>query len=152
MYPTGLTTDTFSLSSARDSRAFSVLFDTDFENNITNIRIQKTTIRVDSNSTYDDFEAEYTRSEQKSRLYEVGRAIYTRMVSSTADDYDSKKMVQAYMVYANSIVANYLVKHNNCNRIVLRSQPRIEYTTDLATDFTDDSVTNISILRTLCSE
>jgi exoribonuclease R len=133
MYPLALTKDVFSLSSDRESRAFSVIFDVDCETlKISNLRIQKTMIRVNSNETYDEFDQTYRDSELKSTLYKVGHAIYSDMVC-TADDsinsYDSKKMIQGLMVYANSVVASRLVEYaktESNSRVVLRSQPRVD--------------------------
>ena len=132
MYPEKLTTNVFSLSSDRDSRAFSVVFELNDDLVISNIRIMKTLIRVNSNSSYDAFEQSYSTSELESMLYTAGKTIYSKMISSDVNDYDSKKMVQAFMVLANSYVAEALVcaakKDPNNSRILLRSQPRVSTT------------------------
>jgi len=69
------------------------------------------------------------------QLYDIGRFMYAKLVDHDTTLYDSKKMVQAFMVYANSVVADTLVSAAFCPRIILRSQPRVDIDTDFDADF-----------------
>lgn len=126
MYPSDLTTQVFSLRATHDSRAFSVVFDVK-DGEISNVQILKTLIRVDSNETYDNFEQTYEDSPLKRQLYDIGKLIHRQYISPIDRLYDSKKMVQGFMVYANTVVATHLVRvagsDPSFNRIILRSQP-----------------------------
>jgi exoribonuclease R len=136
MYPVELTTNVFSLREGEDSRAFSILFEFDSDKSIiTNVRFEKTIVRLNSNSTYDAFEEAVQTDSIENHIYRVGLHLHSKFLSG--DDYDSKKMVQAFMVYANSLVADRLVQSTSLSdqHIIIRSQARTDYA--LNTSFVD---------------
>lgn len=141
MYPEHITTSLFSLRYNNLCRAFSILFDFNKKTcEITNIQILKTTIKLNSNLTYDDFDNIISKNTDRNftDIYLVGKIMYEKycvdrdivadnnLPDNNLQDYDSKKMIQAFMIYANTLVAGYLVENKFEERIVLRSQPALK--------------------------
>lgn len=145
MFPEELTKNVFSLRAGKRCRAFSILFHVNKLNGTyvidcesdDSVRIVKTVVELDRNMSYEEFDDCVSRTDSDCSpdlhtLYDVGRTMYTNLVKID-DDYDSKKMVQAFMVYANSVVAQKLVTNCNVNGGVslIRSQPVTSYKCDV---------------------
>jgi exoribonuclease R len=163
MFPESLTTQVFSLKQNQLCRAFSVLFDVDINNDtcdITNIRILKLCVRLNKNATYDEFDQNVrSGSIDHTDIFKVGLRIYRMLKLDDMPDaeFDSKKMIQAFMVYANTVVAQYIVQSNTTatdTRILIRSQPvtrisRPNMNTSTSTSTSTNINTSTNILTNL---
>lgn len=135
MFPTILSTDVFSLKKNKLSRTFSVEIDiqkTENEWKIMNTQINKCLIKIHDNVTYDEFQQKINIHEQSKKIYEIGEYFYRKFLDpENVTNYDSKKMVEIFMVLANSIVAEKMIQlKNNNTPIILRSQKISDYKFD----------------------
>lgn len=143
MFPEFLSTDVFSLISDQPKRAFTVYFRLIKDNDIWVIRdhcIHKTLIKVNFNTTYDQFQSfvesstidEY--SEPIKKMYEICKDLFHTYLNHSIVTYDSKKMIETMMILANSFVARFMVEASNKSTvpIILRSQKVTSY--DLPTN------------------
>lgn len=142
MFPEYLSTSVFSLVSDRTNRAFSVLLELSDDKKsgewiITKKTITKTIIKIDRNMSYDEFQTEHKTNSKMSLMYYIGNFLYTKFLNSQKlVPYDSKKMIEIFMVLANSIVAEQMVQicsSNSCLSsypILIRSQKTSGYMFD----------------------
>lgn len=145
MFPEYLSTTVFSLVGDRDNRAFSVLLELtkNTESNewdITKKTVKKTKIRMDRNMTYEQFQTEHKSDHKMSMLYSIGESLHTKLLNSQKlVTYDSKKMIEIFMVLANCTVAEQMVKictsvtGLNSHPILIRSQKPSGYEIDIGT-------------------
>jgi exoribonuclease R len=116
MFPSKLSTEIFSLNHNQQSRAFSVIIRTKFQNDkwtITGKEIRKTKICVNRNMTYQQFDDEHKNNNAFNALYEIGRSLYKTILDPDkvdSESYESKKMIEIYMIVANKIVAETMIE------------------------------------------
>lgn len=143
MFPEELSTKLFSLKEHENKRAFSVMCHLEKDINGTWVikkhEIMKTLIHINLNLTYDKFQhivAHNSKSAQNI-LYEMGNHLYTKLLDpNNTTEYSSKKMIEVFMVLANNIVAEEMVKLSHELRdkiilpVILRTQPIQTYNID----------------------
>jgi exoribonuclease R len=154
MFPESLSTDTFSLLKTKPNRAFSVFLTvSSVETGCTVLTtdIRKTMIRIDSNTSYDKFQESLKDSsivedasstsitKSRNTLYEVGKILYSRYLDGGhIVEYNSKKMIEIFMVLANCKVAEKMVESSSSYDvklpILIRSQRVRDYNDDVARD------------------
>lgn len=131
MFPHELSTSVFFLDSSKPfARAFSVFINLFFENgnySIISVDASKTLIKISENTTYEKFQKEIETDSRKKLMYDVGEIIRAKLFSHTngRDSYDSKKMIETFMVLANMSVAEKMVELVNGDKrypILIRSQ------------------------------
>jgi exoribonuclease R len=115
MFPEYLSTSIFSLVSDRINRAFSVLLELSNDKDsgewsIVKKTVTKTFLRIDRNMTYDQFQTEQMTNSKMRLLYTVGNYMYNKFLNpQQLVPYDSKKMIEIFMVLANCTVAEQMV-------------------------------------------
>ena len=115
MFPEYLSTSIFSLVSNRINRAFSVLLELSNDKvsgewSIVKKTVTKTFLRIDRNMTYDQFQTEQMTNSKMRLMYTVGNYMYNKFLNpQQLVPYDSKKMIEIFMVLANCIVAEQMV-------------------------------------------
>ena len=67
----------------------------------------KTHIKVTKNLSYDIFEKNRYDNKYYSDLYNIGKEILYGIYNNDINDYDSHKMVEAYMLFCNHLAANH---------------------------------------------
>lgn len=107
-------TEICSLTFGQKKRAFSIIIllkktKNDPIFNILNIKFMKTLIVVTKNLSYEEAEID----EKITIMYDVGKHLYKQYVNSFEDNYDTHKMVEAYMILANVLSAEFLVNKNS---------------------------------------
>lgn len=116
MIPNVISLENASLLDTKLSRSFTVLvnFDTDF--NSVDVTFQKALIKVKENLSYN--KAQYLidtkQNESLVNLYDFGKKMFTGL----EENYDTHEMVAVYMILANKIVAEHLVKVNPIGTIL----------------------------------
>jgi exoribonuclease R len=143
MFPEELTKNIFSLKADKICRAFTILFDVSINDmNISNIRFLKTFVKLNKNISYDEFSKTIETDSKHNQLYSIGKSLYSKLIDSSKSifEFDSKKMVQAFMVYANSLVANKLSSNPNKYNMIIRSQPRISINQNNYTNKVDNNL------------
>jgi exoribonuclease R len=155
MFPEYLSTNVFSLNdsdkSISSARAFSIMVEMEFDTHmkqwkIISKEITKTLIRVDKNMSYDQFQSEYNSNEKMTLIYEIGKSLYKNIIDKhNVIPYDSKKMIEIFMVIANNTVAEQMVDICSTNPelsdypILIRSQKSSQYIIDDSLIDTKDS-------------
>lgn len=152
MFPEYLSTKLFSLLSFSNKnnsacRAFSVILDINNEIidekkedddiiitdkitwKIIKKNIAKTLININENMTYQEFQNNYNENNLLSKMYEIGKHLYhTLLDPKKIMIYDSKKMIEIFMIIANCTVAEKMVEIQKYHRIhqsqkiIIRSQ------------------------------
>jgi ribonuclease R len=110
MMPYNLATDIISLKENKISRAYTciVKFNTCNIDDIKNIiksnnfefEFVKTNIQVTKNLSYDKFQSEINNNEYYKNIYDIGKEILDGL-SYSYEEYDSHKMIEAYMLLSN---------------------------------------------------
>jgi exoribonuclease R len=140
MFPEELTKNVFSLKANKVCRAFTILFDiSTIDMNISNIRFLKTFVKLNKNISYDEFSKTIESNSKHNQIYSIGKLLYSKLIGDVLL-FDSKKMVQAFMVYANSLVANKLSSNTNRNNMIIRSQPKISINQNNYTNKVDNNL------------
>lgn len=127
MFPDVLSTNLFSLKYGKKSRAFSVLFNMSIENDnviINNYTITKSLVNITHNLSYKEFET--INNEHTNMLRKIGKSLRTSHYNLSNDMYDSKRMIEVYMILANNTIAKHLVESyrntDDIYNIILRTQ------------------------------
>lgn len=134
MFPYQLSTKTFSLNQNQKNRSFSVILGLNLQNmnwHITTKKITKTIIRVDRNMTYGQFDDEHEYDTMLNTLYGIGKYLYKTILDpQDIVLFESKKMIEIFMVIANNCVAEKMIELSNCEQlshVIIRAQ-KIEHT------------------------
>jgi exoribonuclease R len=106
MYPEIFSTQIASLREGRISRAFSLIIILDNKYNIIKKSLHRTNINV-KNLSYDDIEKMKGVDNDINNLYSIGEALSKKILKT--NEYNSHKLVETFMVLANSTVAQILV-------------------------------------------
>lgn len=156
MIPEELSIDVFSLKEKHKMRTFSVFIDLKRADDgktyvVDKCNITKTIITINENTTYDAFQESVNLKNHpiKNELYEIGRVFYKDMLDkNNIFVYDAKKMIEVYMIFANSIVANKMVElvelselseHKKYSYpIIIRAQKALD--SYIRTQFTDKNI------------
>jgi exoribonuclease R len=114
-------TEICSLTFGQKKRAFSIIIllkktKNDPIFNILNIKFMKTLIVVTRNLSYEEAEID----ENITIMYDVGKHLYKQYVNSFEDNYDTHKMVEAYMILANVLSAEFLVNKDKDSALLRR--------------------------------
>ena len=145
MFPIKLSTELFSLSQGHTvSRAFSVILDIERQGigwDVTNQLVTKTLVRVDKNMSYEQFQNQYLQYQDLKTMYEIGEYLYKQKQTETLDNnkiiqYDSKKMIEIWMILANSMVAEKMIElsdEKELSNVLIRSQQVNDYVYDTST-------------------
>lgn len=123
------TPDKTNLSNSADSalsaerRAFSVIVTLDKGCNVINVVFQKTLITVTQNLSYEDAEKMIDTNDHIKLMYILGKKIKETMNNSfdPNEKYDTHQMIAIYMILANKLVAEAIVKYDK-NNALLRTQ------------------------------
>lgn len=113
MIPSKLSIDNISLRENINKRVFSIIVRID-EDGKSEIKFCRSVIKVRKNMSYEEFE-KCKDDDIFKDMYEIGKKIYKNY-----DEYDSHKMVEAYMIFANKSVAEYISKYDSEN-VLLRT-------------------------------
>ena len=144
MFPDHLSTDIFSLKADRINRAFSVIINVmknkHNEWQIIKKTVTKSLININRNMTYEQFQSIHTDDVKMLSMYQIGKSLYNQYLDKeNIIEYDSKKMIEIFMVLANCTVAEEMVSISLSNAIsypiILRSQKASGYQID--TDMVD---------------
>ncbi len=141
MFPNELSTHLFSLNQNKNNRAFSVIIGLRFglveggtKWEITSKEIKKTIIRVDRNMTYEQFEDEHKNDTKLNTLYKIGKILYNSVLDpQNTVPYESKKMIEIFMVIANNLVADKMIELSNekqLSQIIIRAQKPKNHSVD----------------------
>lgn len=143
MFPEELSTKLFSLKEHENKRAFSVMCYLEKDMNgvwtVKKHEIMKTMIHVNLNLSYDKFQHIVAHNSKSAHniLYEMGNHLYTQLLDpDNTTVYSSKKMIEVFMVLANMIIAEEMVKLSHELRdkidvpIILRTQRLQTYKID----------------------
>lgn len=135
MIPNSLSINHLSLKQSQQKRAFSIILILNDNFEIIDVQFKKTIIVVKQNISYDECE-EMLKSNDLNKLndqnnsnesfnslkmlYDIGNKFHNELCKND-DSYDTHKMVAAFMICANKIVAEHLIKYDN-NTTLLRVQ------------------------------
>jgi len=109
MLPNEFATDMCSLLENQKRRTFSVIFTFD-ANGVYNVQFQKSYIINKKTMSYEEAEQHQELYNIK-ELFDKANTIYIRSKRTFIEEFDIHKMVEVYMVMANSAVACHLYKH-----------------------------------------
>jgi exoribonuclease R len=122
MLPDTLSTNIISLLENEERRAYSCVVkikkdifknNNSFDFNDIDFEFKKSIIIVSKNMSYDEFTSEFTskinQNDYYKKIYDVGFKLYNKLNLDTNGDYDSHKMIEAYMILCN-ICASYKCK------------------------------------------
>lgn len=135
MFPDILSTELFSLKEQQIKRAFTITILLKYHEDAYEIidkKITKSLINVNKNMSYEECQKilntrknNYPFYEQLKKLYDIGMYFYKTKfnIDNIHEIYDTKKMVEIFMIYSNNIVAETMIKLNN-NRypLIIRKQ------------------------------
>lgn len=138
MFPHKLSTSIFSLNENKQNRAFSVIIELKYQNmkwEIMTKKINKTIIRIDKNMTYEQFDLEHKNDIRLKIMYEIGKTLYKTILKPSVltdninkddiYDFESKKMIEIFMVIANNFVAEKMIEMSDpihLSNIIIRAQ------------------------------
>lgn len=130
MIPDALSIEHISLIENKKNRAFSVLVTVDsYSATVISVRFCKSTIVVKNNYSYEVAQTKIDKynenSGKKSKLlklmYDFGKKLLINKFGSCPHDYDTHKMVEVYMILANSLVGTFInSKLRETHNILLR--------------------------------
>jgi len=110
----------FSLTNGVEKNAFSLIINTNDTIDIIDFKIRHTKILVKKNLSYT--EAENLVETDLKLMFETGELLYKKIFkTNNLLNFDTHMMVEAYMILANSLIAEYISKHNPTN-VLLRCQ------------------------------
>ncbi len=138
MFPQNLVQDLFSLNAESIRRAYSVIISISInESNddfcVTKYCAQKSTVKIKHNYSYDDVDDIVSKINNPTiiKLYDIGKLVYTKYTKNDLIKYDSKKMIEGYMIMCNHLVAKLMLATSAHNDVLLRVQsengPEISY-------------------------
>lgn len=129
MFPDFLSTTLFSLREQEDKRAFSVILTLSHDYTIIDTQITKSIINVNHNMSYDncqniinDKKDDSILSVSLKKMYDIGYSFYKSKYNITEIQYDIKKMIEIFMIFANNIIAEKLIELNVNYPIIIRAQ------------------------------
>lgn len=119
MIPNIISLEHASLLDTKISRSFTVLVDFDDNYNVVNVTFQKSLIKVKENLSYEKAQLLVNTKQNDSivNLYDFGK----RLFKGLEENYDTHEMVAVFMILANKLVAEHLVKVNPLG-VILRVQ------------------------------
>lgn len=123
MIPQDLSLNIISLKSDTEKRAFSVIITLNNEFDILCVRFEKTIIKVQQNLSYECAQLMIESNENIKLLYDVAFGMKQKILQSFDPKiiYDTHQMIEVFMIYANKLVAESLVRYDPDNSI-LRTQ------------------------------
>lgn len=116
MMPQILSTDIISLIENKERRSYTckikILKNSVDLNNI-EFEFYKSNIIVEKNLSYEIFDKEYKQNEYYKKIYDVGFELYK--ILNLKEDYDSHKMIEAYMILCNICAAKKCIIKRSTN-------------------------------------
>lgn len=128
IFPNVLADHLFSLKYKQDRLALSLFVYLDDNFKMTNYEVKKTIVKLNKNMTY----------KQANKLIKSNKGIISKMFviskeisnllsekqTELSKDYDSHNMIENYMLLANKLTAEYLIKNKKCPILRVHNEPK----------------------------
>lgn len=132
MLPDCLSTDKLSLIESIDKATYSIIINLDKDYNIVDHKFCRTIINVKENMSYDKAQKIIDNKDIKFEplilLYDIAHKLH---IKTSANTFDTHKMVEIYMIMANSLAAKQLYKLYNAKALVRKHKINDKLSTNI---------------------
>ena len=131
MFPLDIVHNLFSLNADSIRRSYSmvasILINDSFDDFIVKeYYVKKANVKIKYNYSYEEVDSIISKNNDNIifTLYDIGKIIYKKYVNADLTEYNSKKMIEGYMVMCNYLAAKLMTcNHNEFSIALLKVQP-----------------------------
>lgn len=147
LFPNILADNLMSLIEKKDRLALSLYITFDENNQIIDYHFENNIINVEKNFSYEKFNKIIHKHKHFKDLFELSKLLN---LGQQTNDFDSHNMIENYMILANKLTAEYLIK--NKKQPILRSHKESKYNIDFNTIQNDKLKHFLKIFQTKSAE
>lgn len=147
LFPNILSDNLMSLINKKDRLSLSLFITFDKDDNIKDYYFENNIINVEKNFSYEKFNKIINKHKNFKDLFELSKKL---KLGQETNDFDSHNMIENYMILANKLTAEYLIKNNK--NPVLRCHKETKYNIDFSSIQNDKLKHFLKIFQTKSAE